>query len=279
MGSIFRRSLAALAALSALLLSLTKIGVTPIAPGSVTGFRQSRSCADGTLCFATDRGNLTSFVTLRLRPKSPPQSRWTAMLSDSTPLAVRVRPLTRGYVELKVVKADSSRRLAKFEWSSGLELILKNDAGGVYEVEDWRVDLPDREGADTLGRARWRTQWMIICLGLLGIGAFAAVFDALTKSARQPGVRDLCSDLVRLTISEVDGESAEDPKAMRELLTAVLLGTTPSSEAVARYAGKKSYARAKKVWFTARSRFQGHWFKVLHILEDYTEKLDDSANE
>jgi hypothetical protein len=201
------------------------------------------------------------------------------MLSDSTPLTVRVRPQARGYVELMVVKMDSSRRLAKFEWSSGLELILKSDRGGVYQVADWRVDVPDKEGADTFGRARWRTQWMIICLGLLGIGAFAAVFDAFTKGATQPGVRDLCSDLVRLTISEVDGEPAEDPKAMRELLTAVLLGTTPSSEAVARYAGQRSYARAKKVWFTARSRFQGHWFKVLQILEDYTEKLDDSTHE
>lgn len=277
MGSFVRKTLAALAALSVVLLGLTRIGVTPIAPGTVTGFRQSAPCAGGTLCFGTDGGDLKVIVTLHLRAAGTPGGNWTAWLSDSTRLAVRAQGLPRGGLRLVIMKPEPLPRLAKFEWPSGLDLILRNDRGGVFSLVDWRVDVPDKEGADTRGRARWRGQWMVVCLVFLGIGAFAAVWGAFTRTT-QPGVRDLCSQLVRLTISEVDGAPEEDPEAMRALLEAVLLGTLPSSEAVTRHVRGRSYSRGIKVWFTARSRFENHWFKVLEILEDYTEKLNGPAD-
>lgn len=272
-GSTARHGFAALAALSAILLGLTEIGVTPIAPGTATGFRELQTCAADVLCFEADGGDLQALVTLQLRSADPGLGEWAAELTNGVRLHVDGRPVSSRETEIRISKPDSTLGLVKFAWPSGVALVVRESGGQRPDLIGWRVDLPDREGPDTRLRARWRAAWTIICVVLLCIGAFAAVFEALRAGPGRPDVRELCSDLVRLTISQVNGRPSEEPEVMRALLVDVLLGTVPSHQAFLRYTERKSYARAKRIWFTARARFEEHWSNVLRILGAYTDRL------
>lgn len=269
----FKRILTALAAVSAILLALTRIGVAPIAPGLPTGFEPSSSCSTGTLCFITDCGDLKTLVTLWVTTREAPRG-WHAELSDGTRLIVAAGEWRRNGYRVVLMKPDSLSRLAKFAWPSGTVLRLTTGSAADLHLADWRLDLPDKEGYDSRSRARWRGILSLIYLLLLCIGVISAFFVEWFKHPQAPDVRTLCTELVRLTISKVDGPAEEEPEVMRALLGDVLLSTVPPRQAMSIHAGGRPIWRQQQIWFAARSRFFEHWEKLLHILDGYRDQLD-----
>lgn len=273
MTTLLKRLFTALAAVSAILLALTKIGVTPIAPGRDTGFRQSVPCIRTVLCLEAGGGDLKAVVTLWVRRSSTSSGAWHAELSDGTRLAVQASDVGRHDWKLVVARSDTVSKFAKFDWPSGLKLQIWNDELAALQLGDWRVDVPDREGYDSFGRARWRKAWFFISLLLLIVGAAAAVSDRWSAKPRKLDVGVLRADLVRVTIAGVHGDTDADTKMFRTLLEEVLLGTLTSNQAMQRLAPDRSKARQQQLWFTARSRFQEQWEKLLASLRAYSDLL------
>jgi hypothetical protein len=274
--TLLKRLFTGLAAVSVILLALTKIGVTPIAPGLDTGFQQSSPCVRTTLCLETDGGDLKALVTLWVRRSGVYPAAWHAELSDGTRLAVRAEPVARQEWRLSIARPDTTSQLAKFSWPSGLTLKVWNDEMRALHLSDWRVDVPDREGYDSYERARWRKVWFVISLLLLIVGAIAAVSDRLSAKPVEPGELDVGAlrvKLVRATIAGVEGDSDAETVVFRSLLDDVLLGTLTVNQAILRVAPDRSMARRQQLWFTAQSRFLEQWDKLLVSLQGYRTLL------
>ncbi|HEX8361514.1 MAG TPA: hypothetical protein VF613_15475, partial [Longimicrobium sp.] len=67
-----RRGLAVMGAISVILLALTRIGVSPVAPGLATGFHPEQACPAGSVCFATDGGDINALATLWVESTAGP---------------------------------------------------------------------------------------------------------------------------------------------------------------------------------------------------------------
>lgn len=273
MGSRFVAILTAVTAASAVLLGVSKIGPRTVVPGFDTGFEVRDDCSAGSVCLSTDGGDIRAMVTLSIVGPDLP-ARWRAHLSDGTPLTVRMNAWSPRSAELVLVKPDTTSPLAKFNWPSGIVVRVANAEKQPFQVRDWRVDVPDKEGFDSRTRAIWRGRWFAGALLVL-VGALAAA--TLAPFASRPAKRDvetLCRELVSGTIDEMEGAPGEDMETMRALLRDVLLHPIPAIEAIQHRVPGKSRARQQQVWFAARARFHAHWIRVRSILDGYLGTLD-----
>jgi hypothetical protein len=274
----FKRKLAAAGAVSAILLALTRIGVTPVAPGLNTGLKQVMPCKAGALCLETDAGDPRVLVKLRFTPTHASLDGWRADLSNGTRLDVH-RQTTRGGGPLLVIaRADSAAALAKFVWPGGVALRVWHDRAPLPDLESWRV-IPDKEGYDSSGRERWRTIWFGLSLVLLIAGIWAAVLEALDKKGPTPAptpwtIRALSEELIRLTIAGVAVDGPQETALVQRLLTDILLGTLTVRQAMDQAAPGLSRARQQQLFLLARSRFGEQWKKVISLLADHGNQLN-----
>lgn len=121
----FGRIILAASAASAVLLTLDKGGVTPIARGHDVRLAWN---ADGTgtrLNFTTDAGDLECLVRLKLRVAALRQASPRAHLSIGHQLAVAK---DSEWLEISEPDKDPSNR-AKFHWPSGTRLTVNFDGG------------------------------------------------------------------------------------------------------------------------------------------------------
>ncbi len=267
---MIKKLLAALGAVGGVLLGLQSIGVTPVAPGYDTGFHRSAACADAQgLCFSTDAGDLSVLATLRVHaPEADSAAGWQAMLTNGAALAVAADRVANGTWRLRIEKPDSSLRLSKFKWPSGVALQVWHRHPGSIRLEDWEVS-PENASYDSRSRASWRTVWFWLLLGLLGIGLVSVVWDQLGKKPEELSVQALIAQLVRRTILEVQGDSDEETRKIRELLGKVLLGSVPVVEALREVEPESQGPRRQALFFKARARFLAHLDKLQQIFDTY----------
>lgn len=273
-----KRTLAALGAVSAILLGLAEVGVTPVAPGVDTGLETVRVCRAGALCLETDAGDLPVLVKLRFGPTRGPAGAWKADLSNGTRLDVRVEPTPGPGHTLLLTHADSAESMAKFVWPSGVALRVWNERAPIPRLGHWRI-IPEKGGYDSTGRARWRTVWFAVSLVLLFVGVAAAATEFAGGAGgpaappQEPSVRSLAEELLRLTIAGVQGGNAEETRLVQQLLSSVLLGTLTVRQATEQVVPGWSASRQQQLFHTARARFVEQWTKVIEILSDYGNQL------
>lgn len=268
----FKLVLAGMATLSAFLLALTHVGPTPVMPGFNTRFHTVDPCPDGSLCFGTEAGDLTTLVTLWVRAPSG-ASGWTARLNDGTSLAVRAEPWGARGAMLVIVRPDTQSTRAKFASGSGVTLEVSNHARVPFQLHDWRVDVSEKEGPDTRIRARWRAIWFAVSLVALAIGAVGAVSAQLGKEGQTRDIHTLGRELVAATVEELEPEEGEDIAAIRGVLGDVLLRRSSADNAVKKWAPGKSRSRQLQLLVTARKKFSKRWSEVLSTLQEYLEHL------
>jgi hypothetical protein len=279
------RKLAAAGAVSAILLALTRIGVTPVAPGLNTGFKPVMPCKAGALCMEMDVGNQHVLVKMRFAATSTFPSGWRADLSNGTQLGIHQETAPGGGPVLVLTHADSTAALAKFSWPSGVALRVWHDKARLPDLKSWRV-IPEKEGYDSTGRARWRRFWFIVSLAFLGVGVWAAALEALGKapvSAPPPPpplpppsrtVRELSDELVRLTISGISVDGPDNTALVQRLLTEILLGTLTVRVAMEQVAPGSTPARQQQLFHRARAQFREQWKKVIEILTEHGKQLN-----
>jgi hypothetical protein len=174
---------------------------------------------------------------------------------------------------LLIAQPDTQFTRARFPWWSGVTLEVSNHARAPFHVLDWRVDVSEKEGPDTHGRARWRSAWFAISLTMLVIGAMAAVSEQLAKASAPRDIHSLGRELVAATIEELQPDPGEDIEAIRGVLRDVLLGRSSAGNAVKKWVPGKSPSRQLKVLATARAKFGKRWTEVLSGLREYLEYL------
>jgi hypothetical protein len=178
-----------------------------------------------------------------------------------------------------ITRPDTLSSLAKFQWGSGVTLEVSNRRRIPFRVVDWRLDVSDKEGHDSRGRARWRNAWFIISLTLLVIGAMAAVSEQLGKEPPKPDTRTARLELVAATIREVKGKPDEDTAAMRALLSDILVDTMEVDVALAHRVPGMTWSRQRQFYFTAVKYFLDRWNRVLRELNEDIEYLQEGTDD
>ncbi len=241
----------AISAAAVVILSLDKIGVTPIAPGYNTRFQRVPSNLP-LLIFRTDAGDLDCWIRLRLKIGGSGAATFSARLRTGAPLAAASRRVTDSVwvVEISKPSSDSAHR-TKFQWQSGIELTVTPAAGSpaIASVEDWQVFLR-ADQSDSMWRAKWRNGWFRISLGLIFIAIVAAIITAWPPAKPRASAMDICLGIVR----SIEGPTTQDTKLMRSMLEKVLDGTPVRSAMEALRLDSQS-RRAKTLWFAARGNF------------------------
>jgi hypothetical protein len=268
-----KRLLPALAALSALLLAVSKFGETPIAPGYATGFGSSANCREPqALCFETDAGDIAALVDLTVRQPGGSIEPWIAELSDGTRLSTVPARVSTDTWRVRIATPDTSLRWKKFVWQSGAVLILRNRSVHRPTLLDWSV-YPEKGSRDSKARARWRQTWFVICLVCFLVSAVAVVVGQFTRQPPTPELRDEVFALIRAVIAEVEGSSEGETRQIRELLDDVLLRGVPVTQALERVASGASAVVRQRLFFRARAKFRDHWTTLLGLLNDYLDLL------
>jgi hypothetical protein len=271
--SFMKRILAALGALSVLLLALSKIGETPIAPGYPTGFHLAENCSSpNALCFETDAEDVRVLVNLSLRQSGTPAGPWTAELSDGTRLAASARRVSGNLWEVRIA-SDTTGGWRKFLWQNGAVLTVRNRSASPLLLRDWTI-YPEKASRDSKARARWRTAWFFICLAFFIVGAIAAVADQLTRQPERTELSQQILVLIRYVVAEIEGTSTMETQQIRQLLELVLTRGVPVTEALERVAPGQSTVARSALFFRARAKFRNHWTTLLAMLDDYLDPLD-----
>lgn len=268
-----KRILAALGALGVLLLALSKIGETPIAPGYPTGFHPSASCpSPGALCFETDAEDVRVLVNLSLRQSGASVGTWTADLSDGTRLTARARRISGNLWNLRIA-SDTAGGWRKFLWQNGAVLTVRNQSASQLFLHDWTI-YPEKASRDSKARARWRTIWFFICLAFFIVGAVAAVADQLTKQPERPELSRQILALIHSVVAEIEGTSEPETQQIRKLLELILIRGVPANEALERVAPGQSTVARSALFFRTRAKFRNHWLTLLTMLDDHLDPLD-----
>lgn len=267
----WRSILAAAGGVGVIVVALTKIGNTPVAPGVDTGFRGPIvSCPRGSVCFETDGGDLKTLVTLWVRENQTPSGTWHAELVKGAKLSVVAERAPSHGTKLTISKVDTALARSKFDWPSGVTLRVWNDSTRPFIVEDWRLDVPDKEGFDSEGRARWRQMWFVICLILIVVVVVAAISEQLRKSPEPEwDLSRIGTELARVTISQIEGDPADETPIVRGLLETVILKGVLVDHALAKVAPNRSRARQQQLWLSASNRFRRQWLANLSRLPGY----------
>lgn len=267
----WRSILAAAGGVGVIVVALTKIGNTPVAPGLETGFRGPiANCPRGSACFETDGGDLKALVTLWIRETQIPSGTWHAELVKSAKLFVAAESVPGHGTKLTISKADTAVARSKFDWPSGITLRVWNDSTRSFIVENWRLDVPDKEGFDSGGRAQWRQIWFVICVTLIALVVLAAISEQLRKSSEPEwDLTRIGTELARVTISQIEAGTPDETPIVRALLEAVILKGVLVDNALAKVAPNRSRVRQQQLWLSASNRFRRQWLANLSRLPGY----------
>lgn len=267
----WRSILAAAGGVGVIVVALTKIGSTPVAPGLNTGFRGAiADCARGSACFETDAGDLKALVTLWIHEPDTAAGTWHAELVNGAKLSVAAEQVPGHGTKLIISKVDTAFARAKFDWPSGVMLRVWNHPVRPFTMESWRLDVPDKEGFDSEKRAEWRQVWFVICLVLIAVVVFAAISEQLRKSSDPEwDLSRIGIELARVTISQIEMGTDETP-TVRNLLEAVILKGVLVDHALAKLIPDQSRRSQQRIWLSASNRFQRQWLANLSKLPGYT---------
>lgn len=267
----WRSVLAAAGGVGVIVVALTKIGNTPVAPGLDTGFRGALAdCPEGSACFETDAGDLKALVTLWFEETESASGTWHAELVNGAKLSVSAAPVGGPGTKLTISKVDTISNRSKFDWPSGVTLRVWNDSTRPFTLENWRLDVPDKEGFDSEGRAQWRQVWFVVCLILIAVVVLAAISEQLRKSSEPEwDLSRIGTELARVTISQIEVSAGETP-IVRSLLEAVILEGVLVDHALAKVAPNQSRRQQLQLWLFASNRFRRQWAANLSKLPGYT---------
>lgn len=269
----------AVGAVSVVLLGVTKIGSTPLAPGRDTGFDYTVMCAaGGDVCFTTDVGNIDAALQLDVRTPVPDTSRaWRARLGLGPDLHVSVRDLDGVRQRLIIDSQEGGGELDQFVWPSGTRLLLWSDSTSVTRVEDWFVYTA--EGPyDSKDRETQRTALFWLSLILLGLSATAAAVKAFEKPPPPKPVT--AREIVERVVDTIDGESPADTGRLRDFLQDVLFTPLTVDQALDKILTpdeRESPARRAQVLFRARKGFKDRFAKLERQLATFKNELYEGA--
>ncbi len=226
--------------LAGALLGLSKIGATPIAPGTDIGF--AWRVDQGDLHLTADSGELECWI--RLDFERPVPADITASLSDGTGLKADADGTT-----LDISAADSNLRARNaFRWPAGLRVDVHGTA--LPGVADWSVHLKKSQG-ETRARARWRRVlfWVFLCV--LVVSLPAAIYKNWPRGEKAPVT--LGSVILGL-IETMQGPTPEEADRKRRLLRQVVLDHVDPLDAL-KNLGLPPGSKARQFWLKTRSEF------------------------
>jgi len=259
-----RRFWLALGAAAAALLGFDRF-IVPIAPGPdlELHWATSRQANKTVISFVNDAGDIKGWLRVTVDPARAIGA-VDARLSNHLPLSALHRPAAPTLDIGAAGTIDGS--VQQFTWPAGtsVDVVLDSMAVG---ITDWVV-FTDK-GSDSQKKARWRTMWHRLLLGLVVLAVIGGVLGTL-RPEPVPVVLPMTAHVCVTAI--IDGMSADD--SIKTFLRKLLIDRTGQSEALeALNASKISELQKMILVFTAQRMLKERLNNLIQDLDGFVLHL------
>lgn len=271
--SRWRPAFLALAAVSASLLTITRIGASPVAPGPDLGFAAAPDPSDVRLVLRSDAGDLHCSIRL-VTQVLPAEVTFGIASGDAVPVSISSEHRSDGAWELHL-HANEGTVSEPFEWRNGVPLYVWATTGGrrmLVELADWEV-FPTDQASDTRSKARARAWWSRVSFVMLLLSIAGIVIERLSPE-RKTGPDVLTPErCVALVIDAIDGADEAETRRIRTMLRKVFVEGARPEEAL-ESTGLSKKVQRQQAWFKARALLMARLDTLLTVLTRVRADLD-----